>query len=207
LQTQLLNKTQLQSRLGIQLREKLFLVTFHPTTLDSSDVQKQCAELFAALDAFHKETSILITKANADTGGRQINRLMDDYARERDNITLVASLGQQLYYSAIAAADVLIGNSSSGLYEAPSLKTPTVNIGDRQRGRLRADSVFDCAMNSKAIVDTIHQALIKDCSAVVNPYGDGHATEHIMRILRRFKDKDSLQALLKKHFYSVKYET
>jgi UDP-N-acetylglucosamine 2-epimerase (non-hydrolysing)/GDP/UDP-N,N'-diacetylbacillosamine 2-epimerase (hydrolysing) len=180
---------------------KLFLVTFHPTTLDAIGAQQQCNELFAALDHFQNDCSILITKANADTGGREINRLLADYVHQRDNAMLVSSLGQQQYYSVMAAADVVIGNSSSGLYEAPTLKTPTVNIGDRQKGRLRARSVLDCAIERNQIIDAIGTAMTKDCSNTANPYGDGHATAKIMAVLRDFANKDKLRRLVTKHFY------
>ena len=201
LQTPLLSKSEIESHLQTTLGNKLFLVTFHPTTLDSTDVQHQCNELFAALDHYKCDCSVLITKANADTGGREINRLMADYVRQRHNAKMVSSLGQQMYYSVMALADVVIGNSSSGLYETPTLKTPAVNIGDRQKGRLRALSVLDCAIEQKQIVAAIGSALTMDCSDIVNPYGDGHATEKVMAVLRDYADKARLRGLLAKHFY------
>ena len=213
-QTSLLSKSELQSRLNNPLGEKLLLVTFHPTTLDTAttgDREQQCHELFAALDHFcnsndGKDFSVLMTKANANTGGRQINRLLEDYVRERGNTTLVSSMGQQAYYSAMALADVVVGNSSSGLYEAPTLKTPTVNIGDRQKGRLRALSVVDCDIDRAQIVAAIGTALTLDCSDIVNPYGDGHASEKIIAVLREFAHKDKLNKLVKKHFHWFAHE-
>jgi UDP-N-acetylglucosamine 2-epimerase (non-hydrolysing)/GDP/UDP-N,N'-diacetylbacillosamine 2-epimerase (hydrolysing) len=230
-QTPLLSKSELQSRLNTSLGDKLLLITFHPTTLDTVGVEQQCCELFAALDHFGKsdggdndggnndggknnggnsnggkDYSVLITKANADTGGRQINRMLEDYVRERGNATLVSSMGQQAYYSAMALADVVVGNSSSGLYEAPTLKTPTVNIGDRQKGRLRARSVVDCDIDREQIIAAIETALTLDCSDMVNPYGDGHASENIMAVLREFAHKDKLKKLVKKHFHCYAHE-
>ncbi|KPJ93290.1 MAG: UDP-N-acetylglucosamine 2-epimerase [Gammaproteobacteria bacterium SG8_11] len=202
-QTPLLSKLQLAERLNTKLCEKLFLVTFHPTTLDATDVEQQCHELTGALDHYRHDCSVLITKANADAGGRRINQLLADYISQRKNTMIVTSMGQQLYYSAIAAADVVIGNSSSGLYEAPTLKTPTVNIGDRQKGRLRAHSVVDCGIDKEQILNAIEIALKMDCEDIVNPYGDGHASEKIMTTLREFADKNRLNGLLKKHFYGL----
>lgn len=205
--TPLLSREQLQTSLNTGFNEKLFLVTFHPETLDGGDIQQQCQQLFAALDHYADQCSVLISKANADTGGRHINRLLEDYARQRDNVLMVASLGQQLYYSAIAQADVVIGNSSSGLYEAPSLHTPTVNLGQRQKGRLRAISVVDCAIETQAIIRAIDTALTMDCSNIVNPYGDGQATQKIMAVLKEYMDKAILRALIKKHFYQYSYDS
>ena len=206
LQTPLLAKAELQTRLKIPIREKLFLVTFHPATLDTTDIEQQCRELFGALDHFRDDCAVIITKANADTGGRQINRLLAGYAHERDNTTLASSLGQQLYYSAIASADVVVGNSSSGLYEAPTLKTPTVNIGDRQKGRLRADSIVDCDIEKAQIIAAIETALTIDCRDIVNPYGDGNASEKIIAILRQFAVREKLSGLLQKHFHWSTHE-
>jgi UDP-hydrolysing UDP-N-acetyl-D-glucosamine 2-epimerase len=203
--TPLLSKQGLQSALNTPLRDKMFLVTFHPETLDGGDVQQQCNELFAALNHYGDDCSVLISKANADTGGRHINGLLQDYAHRRDNVVMVASLGQQLYYSAIALADVVIGNSSSGLYEAPTLKTPTVNIGERQKGRPRAASVLDCAVNAETMIHNIDTALTMDCSEVVNPYGDGHATERIMAVLGKYANRSALQGLIKKPFHAVNH--
>lgn len=204
--TPLLSKTEFASRLNIPMRDRMFLVTFHPTTLDGSFdtvvVEQQCNELLAALDHYSADSCVLITKANADTGGRHINRLLQDYADRRNNAMIVSSMGQQLYYSAIAYADVMIGNSSSGLYESPTFKTPTVNIGDRQKGRLRADSVVDCEISKNEIINAINTALTLDCRNTVNPYGDGQATEKILAILRQYHPKERLRGLLKKHFYS-----
>jgi UDP-hydrolysing UDP-N-acetyl-D-glucosamine 2-epimerase len=205
-QMPLLSKSELQSCLNIPLRDKMFLVTFHPTTLDSDDIEQQCDQLFSALDHFRDDCSMVITKANADTAGRQINRLLADYTRQRDNATLVTSLGQKLYYSTVALADAVIGNSSSGLYEAPTLKTPTVNIGERQKGRLRAASVINCDNDKEQIVDAINTALNMDCSVTTNPYGDGHASEKIIAVLREFANKSKLNSLLKKHFYGFPHE-
>ena len=118
----------------------------------------------------------------------------------------LASLGQKLYYSAIANADVIIGNSSSGLYEAPTLKTPTVNIGDRQKGRLRADSIVDCDIEKAQIIAAIETALTIDCRDIVNPYGDGNASEKIIAILRQFAVREKLSGLLQKHFHWSTHE-
>ena len=109
------------------------------------------------------------------------------------------SLGR-FYLSVMAQVDAVVGNSSSGLYEAPSLRKPTVNIGDRQKGRLQAGSVINCPVERKAIVRAIEEAFHKDCSGVINPYGDGESARRIHGILKQVPD---FQELLKKHFYEV----
>jgi UDP-N-acetylglucosamine 2-epimerase len=139
------------------------------------------------------------TRPNADTGGRALSAMLDRWADERPERTQVhASLGQLRYLSLMAQVDAVVGNSSSGLYEAPSFQVPTVNIGDRQRGRLSTASVLHCEADRAAIAQAIDRALALDCSAVINPYGDGHAAGRIVAALRSMPQRATL---LKKHFH------
>jgi UDP-hydrolysing UDP-N-acetyl-D-glucosamine 2-epimerase len=180
----LLARAELEAALGAPLAQRNLLVTFHPATLDPGAGEQQCGELLAALDTLDPETAVWFTRPNADTGGRAIAAQLDQWAAVRPQRARVyASLGQQRYLSLMAQADAVVGNSSSGLYEAPSFGVPTVDVGDRQRGRLAAASVIRCAPQRQAIRAAIDQALALDCREVVNPYGDGASAARIVALL------------------------
>lgn len=190
----LLDRVQLELSLGIHLEERIFLVTFHPMTLSVQPAEEQLEEVLAGLKVFLEEggTSVILTRPNADSGGRAILQRLDEFARESKSVAVFTSLGQVRYLSLMAQADVVVGNSSSGLYEAPSFGKPTVNVGDRQQGRLAATSVIHCAAAAAAIVGAIRRALVMDCGGVENPYGDGHASERILAELKRMPRDASL---------------
>ena len=171
------------------------LATFHPVTL-AGDSMRQLDEMLAALAARDAAT-ILFTGANADPEGRQIEERIGAFAAHRATARLVPSLGSVNYFAALTYMDVVVGNSSSGLYEAPSFGIPTVNIGDRQAGRLRAESVFDCPPQRDAIGAAITRALGRGRKPTANPYGDGHAAERIVAVLKALEDP---RALLNKRF-------
>ncbi len=196
----LLNRSELEEALDFKFMEKNLLVTFHPATLETQPAETQFQELLTALDSLGKNIGIIFTKPNADTGGRAIIRLMDSYASTHPNAKAYASLGQARYLSTMSQIDVVVGNSSSGLYEAPSFGKPTVNIVDRQKGRLQASSVINCRQETSAIAKAILQALTLDCSGAVNPYGDGNSSA---RIKDRLKQVVEPSALLKKHFFDL----
>lgn len=194
----LLGREALQEALDFRLREKNLLVTFHPVTLETQTAEAQFRELLAALDGLGEEVGVIFTKPNADTDGRTIASQMDEFVATHPNARAYVSLGQLRYLSAMAQVDAVVGNSSSGLYEAPSFFKPTVNIGDRQKGRLQATSVINCMPTRIEIERAIVQALGSDCSGTVNPYGDGDSS---IRIKDRLKQIDDPTTLLKKHFY------
>ncbi len=197
----LLGRSALEAALGAPLGRRNLLVTFHPVTLEPGESERQFAALLDALDRQGPDTTLWCTRPNADTGGRALSAMLDAWAAERPGrVQVHASLGQLRYLSLMAQADAVIGNSSSGLYEAPSFGVPTVNIGDRQRGRLSTPSVLHCEADSAAITRAIDQALALDCSAVVNPYGDGHAAGRIVAALRSMPPPATL---LKKHFHLI----
>lgn len=186
--TDLLDRGAFESAIGFELGVPTFLITYHPVTLSHRSVEEGFGELLHALDHF-PSARILFTKTNADTGGRVINELMDGYETEHpQRVRTYTSLGQQRYLSALGLADVVIGNSSSGIIEAPSFGVPTVNIGPRQKGRLRACSVIDCATDEKAIVAAIRRALSDDFRSsladMTLPYGEGNAAKRMAEILR-----------------------
>lgn len=196
----LLDRVALEQALGAQLGARNFLITFHPITLEPGEGVQQQAELLAALEACDADTHLWFTRPNADTGGRALAQALDAWARDRANVHVFTSLGQQRYLSLMAQASLVLGNSSSGLYEAPSLRVPTVNVGDRQRGREAASSVFHCDPERSAIQRCMTHALAFDCSQTVNPYGDGKSAERVIDALLRLPLGASS---LKKHFHMI----
>jgi UDP-N-acetylglucosamine 2-epimerase (non-hydrolysing)/GDP/UDP-N,N'-diacetylbacillosamine 2-epimerase (hydrolysing) len=197
---QLCSRNELEQDIAFEFKEKNLLVTFHPVTLDNVSSVEQLAELLKALDSLGNNIGIVFTKANADTEGRIINRMIDDYVEIHPASKAFTSLGQVRYLSTISQVDVVVGNSSSGLYEVPSFNKPTVNIGDRQKGRLQALSVVSCKPEALAIKEAINEALNKDCSTVQNPYGDGDSSIRILSILKSIPD---YTVLLKKQFFMM----
>ena len=183
------------AEIGIPPNQEYMLVSFHPETL-CEDQAAQLSALIAALEDCPR-IGLLLSGSNADPGGQAINRAFAALARTRDNAVFHLSLGSRLYFSAIAHACLLIGNSSSGLYEAPSFGVPTVNIGDRQAGRPRAASVIDCAITPDAIAEAITRARNLNCEGVENPYGTGNAADIIAEHLAQI---DAPSQLLKKIF-------
>jgi UDP-hydrolysing UDP-N-acetyl-D-glucosamine 2-epimerase len=192
LDTPRLSREALFESVGIPFTAKpVLLATFHPPTL-ADDSGAQCAALLRALEHF-PEAHVIFTGSNADPGARQIDVLVKNWVARHDRAVFHTSLGSRRYLSALAQVDAVIGNSSSGLYEAPSFAVPTVNIGDRQARRLRAPSVLDCAPEETAIVTTIRMALALELPEVVpNPYGDGKASQRIAGILAGLKDPHHL---------------
>ena len=185
--------------IGLTPRRKNLLITFHPATLDcgSSECGSSAEQLEELLQAIDGDWGLVLTGSNADTGGRSLGRRLKEFAATRDQASFHESLGQRLYFEALRHVDVVVGNSSSGLYEAPSFKTPTVNIGNRQKGRLKATSVIDCPPECQAIRSAIERAFELDCREVVNPYGDG---ESAPRIVAALKAAPPPSMLLQKHF-------
>lgn len=197
---QLLEGENLARELGFSFRRHNLLVTYHPETLDQESTVSRIAVLLAALERLGKDVGVVFTLPNADTGNQAIRQQIETFVSRHDNACVFASLGQHRYLSVLNAVDVVVGNSSSGILEAPSLHTPTVNIGDRQKGRPQASSVINCGYVADEIVSAVHRAFELDCRAVTNPYGDGHASEKIVSILKKIDDP---QKLIKKHFFDL----
>jgi GDP/UDP-N,N'-diacetylbacillosamine 2-epimerase (hydrolysing) len=198
----LMSRIELEQSLGLRFRARNLLVTFHPATLENATSAAQMTELLAML-AELPDTTLILTKPNADTDGRVIMDLLDDFARRHANAHVFTSLGQLRYLSCLAQVDAVVGNSSSGIIEAPTFRKPTVNIGDRQRGRLRAISVIDCAPERGAISAALTRAMSpgfqRGLAAVRNPYGEGGSAERIVAELARV----DLSDLLKKRFHDL----
>ena len=205
LHTELMTLPELQESLGFRLEDKPYsVVTFHPVTLEDNTADAQLYELVRAMDAF-PGMQYIITKANADSGGRTINRIWETEKAIRDNWLVVSSLGKRRYLSALTYAAMILGNSSSGIIEAPAMKTPTVNIGDRQRGRVMADSIICCEPAAKDIISAMEKALSPAFKAIaanaINPFGDGRTSQRIMGVIQKYLAHGP--HTMKKIFYDI----
>jgi len=205
--TSLMERSELAEAIGFNLERPYFLVTFHPVTLEKDASEGQFQALVDALDAY-TEYNVIFTKANADTDGRVINRLIDEYAEKRPERCLaVTSLGAQRYLSAMKYATAVIGNSSSGIIEAPSFKIPTVNIGDRQKGRVRAESVVGCEPSAALIKAAIRKGISPKfrqiLKAVKNPYEQPGTAFEIVSTIASLDPA----GLLKKSFNNIPLAT
>jgi len=198
----LLDRAELEVSLGFQLGPRNLLVTFHPVTLEHATSSQQMAELLASLDQL-EETHLIFTMPNADTDGRVLFDMVEQFVAGHANARAYISLGQLRYLSCIRHVDGVVGNSSSGLAEVPSFGKGTINIGDRQRGRLRAESVIDCQPDRQSITAALHQLYSSGFQARLstarNPYGEGGASQRMVQILRDYP----LESILKKYFYAL----
>ena len=202
----LLSKEEFAKSINCKLNKRNLLVTYHPVTLEKQTSGKQFKELLNAIDEL-KRTNIIFSKANSDTEGRIINQMIDEYVSYNSYKSVgFTSLGQLRYLSALQFVDAVVGNSSSGLAEAPSFKIGTVNIGDRQKGRKKASSVIDCEPNKNSILKAFEKLYSQEFQKVVkettNPYGDGCASKKIVEILKTV----DLEKFLKKSFYDLRIE-
>ncbi len=200
----LLSKEEFEKSIDFKLNKKNVLVTFHPVTLENSTARDQFQELLDAIDEL-KDTNIIFTKANSDTDGRVINQMIDEYVAKNFHKSIgFTSLGQLRYLSALQFVDAMVGNSSSGLTEAPSFKIGTINIGDRQKGRIKAESVIDGLPNKKSIEKAFEKLYSLEFQDILlniqNPYGDGCASEQVVEVLKNV----NLDNILKKSFYDLK---
>jgi len=199
----LLSKEEFEKSIDFRLNRKNILVTFHPVTLENTTAKEQFSELLNAIDEL-EETHIIFTKANSDTDGRIINKMIDEYvSKNRNKSVEFTSLGQLRYLSALQYMDAMVGNSSSGLIEAPSFGLGTVNIGDRQKGRIMAESVISCESDKKSILEVFKKLYSKEfqetLKSVTNPYGDGGASKKIKDVLKVV----DLDNILKKSFFNI----
>lgn len=200
----LLDREALEQSLGIQLGEKSLLVTFHPVTLETGTAADQMAALLAVLDGLH-DTQLVFTMPNADTDGRVLITMIEQFVAQHANSRAYTSLGQLRYLSCLAHVDGVVGNSSSGLLEAPSFQKGTINIGDRQRGRLQAASVINCEPTRESITTALKHLYSAGFHTglrnVRNPYGEGDASEKILATLK----SAALDGVLKKSFYNASW--
>ncbi|WP_439398266.1 UDP-N-acetylglucosamine 2-epimerase [Bradyrhizobium sp. PMVTL-01] len=196
----LMDRDSIGRAVGMPLGEHNALVTFHPVTVEAGRSMAELDELFAALSRLDPEFRLIFTLANADAEGRALNDRTKAFAASRPNTIAVASLGQLRYLSLMSQVDVVIGNSSSGILEAPSFGVPTVDVGDRQKGRERAASVFHAASERGAIGAAISQALQRGQKDTVNPYGGGDSSRRFADIIAGIPD---FRQLLKKSFHEL----
>lgn len=198
-QMKFLSRAELSESLGLELKPPIIVVTFHPTTLGAVSVTEEVTALLTALD--RAPGTLIFTYPNADTEGRTIIERIRSFVQRRSSAALFINLGQVRYYSLLAQADAMVGNSSSGAWEAPSFRLPVVNVGERQRGRRFVENVVDAPVDADAIHAAIRRALDPAFRAslrdVRNPYGDGHAAPRILEVLRSV---ESGPRLLQKRF-------
>ncbi|MDC3064764.1 UDP-N-acetylglucosamine 2-epimerase [bacterium] len=198
----LLDKNSLEKDIEFKFKKINLLITFHPVTLENNTSKNQMNELLHSLSNL-RETGLIFTMPNADTDSKVLFEMIQEFVQKNSNAKVFSSLGQLRYLSCIKYVDAVIGNSSSGLIEVPHLKKPTINIGDRQKGRLKADTVLDCEPKRLSITKALNKALsnnfrskIKDC---INPYGNGGGSEKIVKIIEGY----DLNEILKKNFYDI----
>ena len=200
----LLNKSELEKVLNFKFNKKNLLVTFHPVTLEKNTSEKQMSELFDSLSIL-KDTNIIFTMPNSDTDGRILFSMINNFSKNNKNCKAFTSLGQTNYFSCLKYVDGVVGNSSSGIIEVPTFKKGTVNIGDRQKGRIKAKSVIDCEPTkdsiSKAIKKLYSNNFQHKLENVLNPYGKGGASSKIVKNL----EKLSFDGIIKKQFYDIEY--
>lgn len=203
LKTKLLSVKELSKSLGISLSDNYAFATFHPVTLENNTAEQQINELLKALSKF-KDMQFIFSKANADADGRIINSIIADYCTRHDNFYLFDSLGMKRYLSAVKHAKFVIGNSSSGVIEVPSFGIPTINIGDRQKGRLMSSSVIQCQPVQKEIEEAVSKALSpefrKKAAKTRNPNGDGKTSDRAVCLIKAFLNHP---IDLKKKFHDI----
>ena len=201
----LLGRRDLEESLGIEFGQRNLLITLHPVTLEEATAEAQMGELLAALGE-RSDTRLLFTMPNADPDGRILFDLLESFVAERPGDRVFTSLGQLRYLSIAAQVDAVVGNSSSGLTEIPSLGVATVNIGDRQRGRLKAPSVVDCAPDRQSITTALDlvetegfQAVLASRENPYDPHGDGETARRVVDVLTSV----DLDGVVKKRFFDL----
>jgi GDP/UDP-N,N'-diacetylbacillosamine 2-epimerase (hydrolysing) len=200
----LMGKEELEQNLGFQFTDKTLMVTYHPVTLDGISTEQQFQNLLQVIDK-HEDISVIFTKANADTNGRIINQMIDEFVHKNDaRCVEFTSLGMLRYLSSLQYCSAVVGNSSSGIIEVPAFGIPTVNIGDRQKGRVHPESVIDCGNSSSEMEEALQKALSvafrKKAAGCANPYEGKETSEKIIGIIKESLNKG---INLKKEFYDL----
>lgn len=200
----LMSKADLEENLNFKFEKNTAIVTFHSETLDEKSPEYQFKQLLNALDEI-ENLKIIFTKSNADFGGRIINSMIDEYVLKNKNVISFTSMGQLRYFSALQYADIVIGNSSSGIIEVPSFKIPTVNIGNRQKGRIYCKSIINCHTEKCEIKNAIKMGLSnsfksKNITDLKNPYENENTVEKILLNIIQFLEKEEVY---NKKFYDI----
>lgn len=200
--TKLLERDELENSLNFKFGPRNLLVTFHPVTLEGQSSSQQMEELLIALGTL-EETHLIFTMPNSDTGSREIAKMIERFTEKHKNSRAYTSLGQLRYFSCMKYVDGVVGNSSSGLAEAPSFGISTINIGDRQKGRLSASSVIHAESNRESIIQAFQKMYEFEFRSTLqyakNPYGDGGASKKIINILQNIE----INNILKKSFFNL----
>lgn len=198
----LMDKKELESTLdGFTFNDKTILITYHPVTLENSTAEEQIQNLLSALNEY-PDIKIIFTLPNSDTDGRVIIRLINEYvSKHQEKAIAYPSLGLKRYLSALQFVKAVVGNSSSGIIEVPSFGIPTLNIGDRQKGRIAADSVINCGTSKKDILEALDKVLNSGHTEIHNPYEGKNTTSDILHVLKTYP----LEGLIQKTFYNLKY--
>ena len=202
----LMTKEELEKSIHFEIDENTVVVTYHPVTLENNTVEEQFLNLLKVLDR-NPKIRMIFTKANADTNGRIVNELIDKYAAQNsERACAFMSLGQKRYLSALKYCRIVIGNSSSGIIEAPSFGKPIINIGDRQKGRICADSVINCGYTQQEIQQAMETALTEEFENKArncrNPYEKENTAVNIISVIKDYLLNDKIK--LKKGFYDIK---
>lgn len=202
----LMTKEELERSIHFEIDENTVIVTYHPVTLENNTVEEQFLNLLKVLDR-NPKIRMIFTKANADTNGRIVNELIDKYAAQNsERACAFVSLGQKRYLSALKYCRIVIGNSSSGIIEAPSFGKPIINIGDRQKGRICADSVINCGYTQQEIQQAMETALTEEFENKArncrNPYEKENTAANIISVIKDYLLNDKIK--LKKGFYDIK---
>jgi len=200
----LMSAEQVSESIGFALKKPFVLMTYHPTTLDETGADAECKQVLQAMEK-HSELTYLVTAANADAGGRIINRMMSEYAASHDNVFFIKSLGLVRYLSAMKEAAFVMGNSSSALLETPSFHIPTVNIGIRQQGRVAGESVIHCKADTEQICRAMEIAMSEEhralCLSAPNPYEKDNTSDTIAKTICSHLQGRKAQI---KSFYDIK---
>ena len=203
-QNEYLSMQELSESIKLSLDRPYAVVTFHPVTLENQSSENQICELLKAISQ-HNEMNFIFTKANSDAHGRIINSMIDEFVKNKENCVAVTSLGLKRYLTAIKYCCMVIGNSSSGIIEVPSFKVPTINIGDRQKGRIQADSIINCAPDCESIMNAINKAnnleFQNKLQNIQNPYEKENTSKSIVSIIMDFLLNDKIE--IKKKFYDL----
>ena len=196
----LMDKKELELTLdGFTFNDKTILITYHPVTLENSTAEEQIQNLLSALDEY-SDIKIIFTLPNSDTDGRVIIRLINEYvSKHQEKATAYPSLGLKRYLSALQFVKAVVGNSSSGIIEVPSFGIPTLNIGDRQKGRIAADSVINCGTSKKEILEGLDNVLKSGHAEIHNPYEGKDTTADILHVLKTYP----IEGLIQKTFYNL----
>ena len=199
LKNDFLSKEEIEQSLHFEMTDKCFLCTYHPVTLSNMSSEEQVLNLLNALDNY-KDYHVIFTYSNSDTDSQIIIKRIQEYVDKNcSRCMFIPSLGQKRYFSALKHMTAVLGNSSSGIIEVPSFGIPTLNIGDRQKGRMAADSVINCGCSVEEIKDGLERVLASDCKNIENPYHKEGTCDAILKVIKSYP----LENLVQKHFYDL----